>query len=234
VTKTSTSKSKAAAPDPIPAEFTRVRRSPRLGTHRRELINEILDATPLCHIAHVVEGRPVAIPTLHWRIEDQLYWHGSTASRMIRTQETGAAVCLTVTLLDGWVLARSAFHHTMNYRSVMCFGQPQCITEDDDKLDALELFMRRWLPGRWEKLRPTKRKELAATAVMSMPIQAASAKVRSGPPDEPKADQAWPVWAGHIPLELKTLTAQPAPGLDSRLPRPRLGAALRRSKPDRL
>lgn len=208
-----------------------MRRSPRLGTHRRAVIDAILDATPLCHIAHVVEGRPVAIPTLQWRIEDQLYWHGSTASRMIRTQGVGGPICLTVTMLDGWVLARSAFHHTMNYRSVMCFGQPQRIAEDARKLEVLELFMRRWLPGRWEKLRPTKRKELAATDVMTMPILAASAKVRSGPPDEPKADHAWPVWAGHIPLELKTLKPQPAPDLDPHLAAPRLGAALSRSKP---
>lgn len=221
---------RASGSGSAPGEFTRVRRSPRLGTHRRAVIDAILDATPLCHIAHVVDGRPVATPTLQWRIGDHVYWHGSTASRMIRTQVAAAPVCLTVTMLDGWVLARSAFHHTMNYRSVMCFGQPQRIAEDARKLEVLELFMRRWLPGRWEKLRPTKRKELAATDVMSMPIQAASAKVRSGPPDEPKADHAWPVWAGHIPLELKTLKPQPAPDLDPTLPGPRLGAPLRRPK----
>jgi uncharacterized protein len=226
----SSTKRPSGASDPIPEQFTRVRRSPKLGTHRRAVIDAILDATPLCHIAHVVEGRPVAIPTLHWRIADRLYWHGSTASRMIRSQSAAQPVCLTVTMLDGWVLARSAFHHTMNYRSVMCFGQPERISEDAHKLEVLELFMRRWLPGRWEQLRPTKRKELAATDVMSMPIRAASAKVRSGPPDDPKADHSWPVWAGHIPLELQTLKPQPAPDLDPKLPGPHLGARLRRSK----
>jgi len=115
---------------------------------------------------------------------------------MIRTQETGAAVCLTVTLLDGWVLARSAFHHTMNYRSVMCFGQPQCITEDDDKLDALELFMRRWLPAAGRKLRPTKRKELAATTVMSMPIQAAARRSEAGRPMSPRPIRRGPCGPG--------------------------------------
>jgi nitroimidazol reductase NimA-like FMN-containing flavoprotein (pyridoxamine 5'-phosphate oxidase superfamily) len=231
VSKTASNRHRASSSGSVSEEFTRVRRSPRLGTHRRTVIDSILDATPLCHIAHVVEGRPVAIPTLQWRIADHVYWHGSTASRMIRTQVAMPPVCLTVTMLDGWVLARSAFHHTMNYRSVMCFGQPQRIAEDARKLEVLELFMRRWLPGRWEKLRPTKRKELAATDVMTMPIQAASAKVRSGPPDEPKADHSWPVWAGHIPLELKTLKPQAAPDLDPTLPGPRLGAPLRRSKP---
>jgi nitroimidazol reductase NimA-like FMN-containing flavoprotein (pyridoxamine 5'-phosphate oxidase superfamily) len=231
LSKRSESKHGGSSKEAIPEEFTRVRRSPRLGTRQRGVINEILDATPLCHIAHVVEGRPVAIPTLHWRIDEHVYWHGSTASRMMHAQLAGAPVCLTVTMLDGWVLARSAFHHTMNYRSAMCFGQPQRIAEDARKLEVLELFMRRWLPDRWKQLRPTKRKELAATEVMTMKIEAASAKVRSGPPDDPQADRAWPVWAGHIPLELKSLRAVPAPGLDSSLSGPRLGAPLRRSKP---
>lgn len=214
----------------VPEDFTRVRRSPRLGSRQRAVIHQILDVTPLCHIAHVVDGRPVAIPTLHWRIGEQVYWHGSTASRMLKTQVAGAPVCLTVTMLDGWVLARSAFHHTMNYRSAMCFGQPERIADDARKLEVLEQFMRRWLPGRWELLRPTKRKELAATEVLTMVIDAASAKVRSGPPDEPQPDHAWPVWAGQIPLELKTLKPMPAPDLDLSLPGPRLGAPLRRSK----
>lgn len=231
MTKKPAAPSQASASGAVPEDFTRVRRSPKLGTRQRAVIDAILDATPLCHIAHVVAGRPVAIPTLHWRIGDRVYWHGSTASRMIRSQRAAESVCLTVTMLDGWVLARSAFNHTMNYRSVMCFGQAERIAEDAHKLEVLELFMRRWLPGRWEKLRPTKRKELNATDVMSMQILAASAKVRSGPPDDPKADQSWPVWAGHIPLELKTHEPQPAPGLDPALPGPRLGAPLRRSKP---
>jgi nitroimidazol reductase NimA-like FMN-containing flavoprotein (pyridoxamine 5'-phosphate oxidase superfamily) len=231
LSRSSGTKRRSASDGAVPDEFTRVRRSPRLGTRQRSVIHAILDATPLCHIAHVVAGRPVATPTLHWRIDNDVYWHGSTASRMVHTQVAGAAVCLTVTMLDGWVLARSAFHHTMNYRSAMCFGQPERIAEDARKLEVLERFMRRWLPGRWEQLRPTKRKELAATEVMVMPIEAASAKVRSGPPDEPKADHPWPVWAGHIPLELKTLKARPAPDLDPSLPGPKLGAPLRRSTP---
>ncbi len=150
-------------------------------------------------MAHVIDGRPVATPTLHWRIEERVYWHGSVASRMLKAGAL-AEVCLTATLIDGWVLARSAFNHSANYRSVMCFGRPEVTAGAADKARLLEVFTERLFPGRWAKLRPVSRKELGATTILSLPLDSASAKVRVGPPDDPERDRGWPVWAGVIPL----------------------------------
>jgi nitroimidazol reductase NimA-like FMN-containing flavoprotein (pyridoxamine 5'-phosphate oxidase superfamily) len=155
----------------------------------------------MSHVGHIVSGRPVVIPTLHWREGDNLYWHGSAASRMLETNVAGSEICLTATLLDGWVLARSAFNHSANYRSVMCFGQPSLVADPDTKLAALRAFVERRFPDRWTTLRPVTAQELKATVVISMPIAEASAKVRAtGVGDDPK-DMNWPVWAGILPLE---------------------------------
>jgi len=146
-----------------------VRRLPERGLYQFADVCAVLDAAFFCHIAHVVDGQPVCTPTLHWRIADRLYWHGSIASRMLR-HSAGMRVCLTATVLDGWVLARSAFNHSANYRAVMCFGEPEPIEDDRRKAQLLETFTEQRFPGRWAQLRPVTRKELRATTILTMPI----------------------------------------------------------------
>jgi nitroimidazol reductase NimA-like FMN-containing flavoprotein (pyridoxamine 5'-phosphate oxidase superfamily) len=204
-----------------PSAFTRVRRLPERGVYDAAAIHAVLDATPSCVVAHVVDGRPVATPTLHWRIGERVYWHGSVASRMLRSNAGGGEVCLTVTLMDGWVLARSAFNHTVNYRSVMCFGRP-AVVADADKERVLETFTEHWFPGRWAALRPVNRRELGATTVLSMPLDVASAKIRDGGAGDPERDLGWPVWAGVIPFRHALGTPVPEPGLAPGLPRARV------------
>jgi nitroimidazol reductase NimA-like FMN-containing flavoprotein (pyridoxamine 5'-phosphate oxidase superfamily) len=199
-----------------------VRRLPKRGAYDRETLYAILDAATHCHVAHVIEGRPVATPTLHWRHADSLYWHGSAASRMLKANSSGGPVCVTATLIDGFVLARSGFNHSINYRSAMCFGDPVEITDMKAKAAALEHFLEHWFPGRWATLRPATRKELNATRVLSMPIEEASAKVREGGPHDPAADIAWPTWAGVIPLALEAIAPVPAEDYQATLPPPKL------------
>jgi nitroimidazol reductase NimA-like FMN-containing flavoprotein (pyridoxamine 5'-phosphate oxidase superfamily) len=206
-----------------PNAFTRVRRLPERGAYDSAAIHAILDATPNCVVAHVVDGRPVATPTLHWRIGERVYWHGSVASRMLRTNAGGGEVCLTVTLMDGWVLARSAFNHTVNYRSVMCFGRPEVVAAAD-KERLLRIFTEHWFPGRWDQLRPVNKRELGATTVLSMPLDVASAKIRSGGVGDPPRDLAWPVWAGVIPFRHGLGSPIPESGLAPGLPRARVVA----------
>ena len=205
-----------------PSSFSRVRRMPKRGVYRRETIHAILDAAPFCHIGHVIGGRPVVIPTLHWREGDAVYWHGNAASRMLEANEAGGEVCLTASLFDGWVLARSGFHHSVNYRSVMCFGTPHAVTDPAEKEAALAGFIDGRFPGRWARLRPPTRQELKATLVLWMPIEEASAKLRAGPPIDEPEDLAWPVWAGVLPVGLVAGAAEPAPdlkpGLNEELP----------------
>jgi nitroimidazol reductase NimA-like FMN-containing flavoprotein (pyridoxamine 5'-phosphate oxidase superfamily) len=186
-----------------PRPFARVRRLKDRGAYDPETVYAIFDAATHCHIAHVIDNRPVAMPTLHWRRGDRLYWHGSTASRMINANRAGGEVCVTATLMDGFVLARCGFNHSANYRSAMCFGTPEEIDDTAAKSAALEHFMEHWFPGRWPTLRPPTRKELAATSVMSLPITEASAKLRDGGPHDAAADLAWPVWAGVVPLAVR-------------------------------
>jgi nitroimidazol reductase NimA-like FMN-containing flavoprotein (pyridoxamine 5'-phosphate oxidase superfamily) len=205
-----------------PSAFTRVRRLAERGLYDRAVIHQILDAATHCHVAHVVAGRPVATPTLHWRVGDTVYWHGSVASRMLRANAAGGEVCLTATIFEAWVLARSAFNHTANYRSVMCFGRPRSVEDPAAKLAALEHLTEHWFPGRWAQLRPATRRELGATRVMAMPIDAASAKVRRGGPEDPAKDRDWPVWAGSVPLKLVVGRPLADAGLSARARRPRL------------
>ncbi len=179
------------SPAEPPSAFARARRLPDRGAYDRATIDAILDAAPFCHVGHVVEGRPVVIPTIHWRVGDALYWHGSRASRMLRAS-AGEEVCLTATLLDAYVLARSGFNHSVNYRSVMCFGRPVAIVERGAKLMALEHFVERLFPGRWARLRPPTEQELKATTVLTMPISEASAKLRTDGPHDDEAD----IWRG--------------------------------------
>ncbi|MBU6206756.1 MAG: pyridoxamine 5'-phosphate oxidase family protein [Alphaproteobacteria bacterium] len=190
---------KNAAPSPR----TRVKRVHERGAYDRTTIDAILDASPIAHVGYIFEDAPFVTPTLHWREGDHVYWHGSAASRMIETAD-GAEVCLTVTLLDGLVLARSAFHHSANYRSVMLFGRATLISDPEAKEARLKAFMEGLVPGRWETLRPILQKELKATSILSMPIIEASAKVRTGPPKDDEPDYALDIWAGTLPLQIST------------------------------
>jgi len=197
-----------------PTARTQVKRLPKRGQYDRETIHGILDEGFICHVGFVHEGSPVVIPTGYARSGDRLYFHGSAASRMLRTLDQGVQVCLTVTLLDGLVLARSAFHHSMNYRSVVIFGTAKAVTDEAEKSEALRLFTEHVVPGRWEQIRWPTAQELKATTVLSLPIEEASAKVRTGPPLDDEEDYAMTVWAGVLPLKL----TKGAPVADPRLP----------------
>ncbi len=179
-----------------------LRRLPKRGSHDSAVIHEILDAGFLAHVGFCVEGQPFVVPTLFGREGDKLYLHGSAASRMLKQLETGIAACVTVTLVDGLVLARSAFHHSMNYRSVMVFGTARKIEEQERKMHALRVISEHLMAGRWTDVRPPAEHELKVTAVLEFEIEEASAKVRTGPPLDDEADYALPIWAGVLPLEL--------------------------------
>ena len=185
-----------------PTERTEVRRLPQRAVYDREAVYRILDEGLVCHIGFVAEGKPVVIPTGYGRKDDTIYLHGSTASRMLRTLDKGVDVCVTVTLLDGLVLARAAFHHSVNYRSVVIFGTARVVEDREGKLEALRIFTEHVAPGRWQEIRPPSDKELQATTVLALPLQEVSAKVRTGPPVDDEEDYALPVWAGVLPLNL--------------------------------
>ena len=181
---------------------TKLRRLPKRGAHDRPTIDAILDEALISHVGFVHDGRPAVIPTLHARIGDDVLIHGSAAGRMLRALATGIDACLTATLIDGLVLARSAFHHSVNYRSVVLYGQAHLISEPDEKERALEAFTDRLVEGRWAEVRRPTRKELKATTVLRLPIEEGSAKVRTGPPIDDDEDYALDVWAGVVPLTL--------------------------------
>jgi nitroimidazol reductase NimA-like FMN-containing flavoprotein (pyridoxamine 5'-phosphate oxidase superfamily) len=177
------------------------------------VIHEILDAGFLAHVGFLVAGQPFVIPTLYGREGDKLYLHGSAASRMLHELETGVPVCVTVTLVDGLVLARSAFHHSMNYRCVVAFGTARRIVEPDVKVLALRVISEHMIAGRWNDVRGPSEKELKATAVLEFVMEEASAKVRTGPPLDDEEDYSLPVWAGVVPLRMETATPVPDPRL---------------------
>jgi nitroimidazol reductase NimA-like FMN-containing flavoprotein (pyridoxamine 5'-phosphate oxidase superfamily) len=183
-----------------PSERTRVVREPQRGIYDRETVYKILDEGLVCHVGFSVEGQPFVIPTLFARIGDAIYFHGSAASRMLRGVSEGANVCVTVTLTDGIVLARSVFNHSMNYRSVVALGKATLVEAPQEKLEALRAFTEKILPGRWDDARQPNEKELKATSILRLPLTEASAKVRVGPPEDDAPDYALPVWAGVIPL----------------------------------
>lgn len=190
-----------------------IKRLPQRGNYDRPLIHQILDEALICYVGFVVDAQPFVIPTAYGRVGDRLYIHGSPASRMLRTLKQGIEVCVTVTLLDGLVLARSAFHHSMNYRSVVIFGQAEVVEVATEKLAALQAFTDHVVPGRWAEVRPPTTQELAGTLVLALSLNEASAKVRTGPPSDDAADYALPVWAGELPLRLATLPPIPDPQL---------------------
>ncbi|HEX2068850.1 MAG TPA: pyridoxamine 5'-phosphate oxidase family protein [Actinomycetota bacterium] len=179
----------------------RVRRLPERGRYDRETINAILDEALFCHIGFVSNGQPFVIPTLHARVGDVLYVHGSQASRMLRELREGTEICVTATILDGLVLARSVFNHSMNYRSVVVLGVAEEV-KGAEKLEALRAVAEHIIPGRWEDARQPDAQELRATSVLRLPLDRASAKVRTGPPKDDKEDMDLPIWAGVLPVHL--------------------------------
>jgi nitroimidazol reductase NimA-like FMN-containing flavoprotein (pyridoxamine 5'-phosphate oxidase superfamily) len=193
---------------------TTIRRLPKRGVYDRELVYGILDEGFICHVSFAVDGQPFVIPTGYARDDDQLYIHGSQVSRMLRTLSQGIDVCVGVTLVDGLVLARSAFHHSVNYRSVVIFGNATVVEEKQAKLAALFAFSEHVIPGRWNEVREPTEQELKATTVLSLPLVEVSAKVRSGPPIDDEEDYALNVWAGVLPLRI----AAAEPVSDPRLP----------------
>jgi len=188
---------------------TKVKRLPARGAYDRETIYSILDAGFICHVGFVVEGQPYVIPTGYARVGDELYIHGSSASRMLRNLAAGVEVCVTVTHVDGLVLARSAFHHSINYRSVVVLGRAELVTDADEKYAALEAFTEHIIPGRWPEIRWPNELEMKATSVLRLPIEEASAKIRTGDPKDDEEDYEMNVWAGVVPLE--TFAGEPVP-----------------------
>ena len=185
-----------------PTPRTRLIREPERAVYDRATAYEILDEGFLCHVGFVADAQPFVIPTSYGRRDDQLYIHGSAASRMLRTLDQGVPVCVTVTLLDGLVLARSIFNHSMNYRSVVVLGTAVAVTDPQEKLQALRILSDHILSGRWDEVRQPNDRELKATLVMRLPIEEFSAKVRQGPPVDDADDYSFPTWAGLIPLEI--------------------------------
>jgi nitroimidazol reductase NimA-like FMN-containing flavoprotein (pyridoxamine 5'-phosphate oxidase superfamily) len=194
-----------------PSRGTRLIRHPERGRYDRDTVYAILDEALLCHVGFLQDGLPFVIPTLHARDGDRLLLHGSSASRMIKHLGAGNPACVTVTLVDGLVMARSAFNHSVNYRSALVFGHGEAILDADAKLDALHCFMERQVPGRWADVRQPSEQELKATGVVAMSLTAASAKVRSGPPKDEPDDTALPVWAGVLPIHQRIGQPLPAP-----------------------
>jgi uncharacterized protein len=190
-------------------ERSQLRRLPKRGSHEVKVIHEILDAAFLAHVGFNVNGQPFVIPTLFGRDDETLYIHGSAASRMLRQLDTGVPACVTVTHVDGLVLARSAFHHSMNYRSVVAFGTAKLIEDPARKVEALRVISEHLIKGRWDDVRQPNDKELRATAVLEFTIDEASAKIRTGPPLDDEEDYALPVWAGVLPLHMSAETPVP-------------------------
>lgn len=195
-------------------ERTTLKRLPKRGAYDRQLVYGILDEGFICHVGFTVEGQPFVIPTGYARVDEQLFIHGSQVSRMLRTLSSGIDVCVAVTLVDGLVLARSAFHHSINYRSVVMFGRARIVDDREAKLAALFAFSEQVIPGRWSDVREPTEQELKATTVLALPLVEVSAKVRTGPPIDDEEDYALNVWAGVLPLRI----AAGAPVSDPRLP----------------
>jgi nitroimidazol reductase NimA-like FMN-containing flavoprotein (pyridoxamine 5'-phosphate oxidase superfamily) len=186
-----------------PTGRTQVRRIPNRGSYDRALVYSILDEGFVCHVGFAIDGQPYVIPTGYARVEDRVFIHGSAASRMLRSIGQGLDVCVTVTLIDGFVLSRSAFHHSMNYRSVVMLGRAAVVTDAVEKTLAMEAFTNHIVPGRWDEVRGPSEQELKATMVLSLPLEEVSAKVRTGPPIEDPPDVERPTWAGIVPIHTR-------------------------------
>jgi uncharacterized protein len=212
-------KQKGIGVDVLKTDRTRVRRRPHRGNYDPEAVFALLDEALTCHVAFAQDGQPYAIPMLHARVESVLYVHGSIASRTMRLGSGETPVCLTVTILDGIVLARSAFHHSLNYRSAVVLGTPRAVT-GGEKMRALEAITEHVLPGRWSEVRQPSALELKATSVFAMPLDEASMKIRTGPPGDDAGDLELDVWAGVIPLSLHAGRAIADPLLRAGIPMP--------------
>jgi len=198
-----------------PSERTQVKRLPKRGKYDEETVFQILDAGFVCHAGFSVDGQPYVIPTNYGRSDKTLYLHGSAASRMLRTLSEGVPVCVTVTHVDGLVLARSAFHHSVNYRSVVILGTARLVTNPAEKMEALRIFTDHVMKGRWDDVRQPTEQELRATTVLALPLEEVSAKVRTGGPVDDENDYNLPTWAGVLPLETSVKSPMP----DARLPK---------------
>ena len=199
-----------AASFPI-SDRNRVRRRHERGRFDKATVYEILDSAMLAHIAYVIDGQPFCTPTGFWREDDSLYWHGSSASRMIRSQSAGVPVCVTVTHFDAIVLARSGFHHSVNYRSVMAFGTARLVDDEGEKRRLMDRFVDRLFPGRSGEIRPPTAQEMKATSFVVMPIDQASSKIRSTHVSDDEEDYSLPVWTARIPLRQVLGEAEPCP-----------------------
>jgi len=208
------------AADFQPTARTRIKRLHQRALYDRQSVYEILDAGLMCHVAYVIDGQPYTTPTAYWRDGERVYWHGSSASRMLRRLGAGVPVCCTVAMLDGLVLARSGFHSSINYRSVMAFGIAEKVEDDARKLAALEAFSERLTPGRWAEMRPVSGQELKATTVVSLRLEEAVAKVRTGPPGDDEEDYDLDVWAGVVPVRTHIDPAVDDPRLKRGIGRP--------------
>jgi uncharacterized protein len=217
----------------IPTPRTRVVREPHRGVYDRETVYRILDEGFLCHVGFAVDGQPYVIPTSYGRKDANLYVHGSTASRMLRNLQGGVSVCVTVTLLDGLVLARSVFNHSMNYRSVVILGKATLVEDRAEKLEALRVLAEHIIPGRWADARQPNERELKQTSVLRLPIEEFSAKVRTGPPVDDEEDYSFPTWAGLVPLEMKAGNPINDPKLEPSRPAPPYAYKYHRGQPMR-
>jgi hypothetical protein len=204
---------------PPPSDRVRVRRKPKRGHYDRATIDAIFDASIVGHVAWVLDGQPYATPTNVWRQGDRLYWHGSVGNRMLRAVD-GQPVCVTVTHLDALVLARSAFNHSVDYRSAMAIGTAHLVTDPDEADAALEAFIENLFPGRWRELRPMTDVERKATSVLWISLDEASAKIRDEGAHDDEGDETWPTWAGSIPVRTVTGTPEPDPFVLDGMPAP--------------
>ena len=207
---------------------TKLKRLPKRGHFDRETVNAILDEGFICHVGFVVDGQPFVVPTGYARVDDKLYIHGSQASRMLRSLAGGIDACVTVTIVDGLVLARSAFHHSMNYRSVLVFGRATLVDEPKEKYEALLALSEHIVPGRWADVREPNEQEMKQTTVLCMPLEEASAKIRTGPPLDDEEDYALPMWAGIVPLKLTAGQPINDPRLSAEIPVPDYAAHYKR------
>ena len=211
-----------------PTERTRVIREPHRGVYDRETIYKILDEGIVCHVGFSTDAQPFVIPTLFARVGDAIYFHGSAASRMLRGASAGVPVCITVTLTDGLVLARSVFNHSMNYRSVVALGRATLVEDAAEKFEALRAFTEKILPGRWQDARQPNEKELKATSILKLPLAEVSAKIRSGPVQDDEEDYALQVWAGIVPLHLQAQAPIRDERCDPAIPTPAYAANYQR------
>ncbi len=201
-----------------PTDRTTVRRQSQRASYERELVDAVIDEALSCHVGFAIDGRPWVLPTIHARIDDVLYLHGAVANHMLRAISGGIEACVTITLVDALVLARSAFHHSMNYRSVMVFGRATIVDDPDEKWAALHALVEHVVPGRMAEARPPSDAELRKTSVLRLPISEASAKVRTGGPIDDPEDLALPVWAGQLPLTTAYGSAVPEPDTSLTVP----------------